>query len=225
MKKTYLKTFNMLTSVILNEFELVISDNGLKYNRYIGEGYTINFIVSKDEIDIFRILRLNSSEFYKGFSSLYDLFDYIVESPYFSRDLYINCPDTIKSKELQERFKLFQEYLIKKRIKKTFNFSKNKNIYHRYIHEAVGGTNVANRVKLYSKLIASKKECRNKFNGHVILRHCKEFKPGPLLRDAMEAYRKTVQDKSKEPFHVYINKLKPEEVIIDFKNVITGLPF
>jgi hypothetical protein len=225
--KTYQKTFVPLINVLLKEMNLVVMNNRLYYRKYIGQGIYNTFEISQDELDVFRILKLDWKVYYNGFNSLEEMFDYVISSSFFNKWLYKTTPKELKGKLIKYNFQLFRDYLQRRDVRKTYVFINNEIFYHKYVRSIVEECNVALKARAYPKLLARRAVERRSFNGHVILRSMpKEFKPGPLLGEYMKYYKDFITQTTKEPFYKLTLTVQHKFLMEDFKRVaLNRLPF
>jgi hypothetical protein len=227
MIKTYKKTFVSLVNVILKEFNLVIRKEGVQFQKYIGEGVNIKFNVTSDELNIFKILKLDYNTFCKGFNSLEEMFAFLTSSPFFKSTLYDKRPKEIKAKLLKHNFELFQKYLQCNKMDKEYTFKRDRTVYYRYVSTIVTDCNIERKVRLYPKLLGKKTVALRKLNGHIVLRYLPDdYKPGPLLGDAIDMYKKRITTITQTPLYEHIIKLPIEDLMDEFKRVTKQiLPF
>lgn len=88
--------------------------NGLYYIQRIGDHYKKEHILSYNFSDIIKILKLNPVKFKEGFSTYKELFDFIIESPYFDKEKFklenLNNTNRVRDRK-RKTYNLFLKYV------------------------------------------------------------------------------------------------------------------
>lgn len=166
--------FNILGNLlgrIFHKFGLKYGEDGL---QYVFRSYTNHvskeIVLSKDMSEILKFLKLDYNKWENGFDNLEEIFQYIIECPYFSTKQILDSGSSIEKRALNRPdFNKFIDYLVDNKIDKEFLFFKNKEQYLSFIDENFKSVGLEEK---YYKHVAKQKmlqDVSKKFNGKIIM--------------------------------------------------------
>lgn len=203
---------SIIIGKILKGAGLKYSEDGLEYLEYdLRENHksvvgSIN--ITKDFSRVLEILELNLSEFRKGFSTAQEFFEFLIKSPYFKPERFINPNKEQHSIVLQK----LEEYLILNNVQKYDA----KNITFEQIKEIFIQIDFDTEI---AKLIAKaerKKGITDKLNGRVILDNIPSFEP-TRIGMALGCFKFSFS--SNKEYVEFMTEHSPEEIFTKFKEV------
>jgi hypothetical protein len=160
-----------LLGKICRRFNLKYGEKGLVYVfRHSDGNYTKDLPVTIDFQKICHFLQLDYQKWQAGFSDLTDLFEWVIECPYFSVQPYLTPTKTLE-RRTKERTTIqsFVEYLQENKIDRTYDYLENRDEYIPWLHENFPEANLVDRIaeeREKERIINSVKE---KFNGKLIM--------------------------------------------------------
>jgi hypothetical protein len=161
---------------ILKSAGLKYSEAGLQYLQYdLRENHKSvvgTLDVTKDFSKILNILELSVEEFNAGFKSTEELIKFVIKSPYFRPDKFINPNKEQRSITLQK----LEEYLI---LNKVENFSP-KDVTFEQIKEMFSNIDFEAEIAKLVEKAEKKNSIVDKLNGRVILDAIPDFEPSKI---------------------------------------------
>jgi len=191
-----------LLGKIAHGFGLKYGFNGLVY-KSIGKRSIKVITLTKDPYTIFNFLGYDFNEFKKGFNSLKDIFNYVINGKYYDKDLF--KPENLKNYDRKRSLKRksFREFLIFSiNTKSKYKFSGD---YTDYIDSVFPGfkEKIQQHIKLEDFQVENNKKFKKLINNN--------FKNNPLLKDIIFYYKK-----SKSNFYDFINDNDYSKILHDF---------
>jgi hypothetical protein len=160
-----------LLGKICRRFNLKYGEKGLIYVfRHSDGNYTKDLLLTTDFSKICNFLQLDYQKWQQGFTDLNDLFQWVINCPYFSVQPYLNPAKNLE-KRAKERTTIqsFIEYIQTNRIDRVYSYLENRDEYISWLDEQF----VAARL---SERIAEEKEkeriinlVKAKFSGRLIM--------------------------------------------------------
>lgn len=197
---------------ILKSAGLKYSEAGLQYIQYdLRENHksvigTID--ITKDFFKILGILELSVDEFKSGFKSTEEFIKFVIKSPYFRPDKFINPNKEQRSIILQK----LEEYLILNKIE-NFGF---KNVTFDQVKETFSNIDFETEIAKLVEKAEKKKTIGDKLNGRVILDAIPSFEPSKigaalgLFKHSFDTYIE---------YSEFMSEHSKEEVFEKFKQV------
>lgn len=161
---------------ILKSAGLKYSEAGLQYIQYdLRENHksvvgTID--ITKDFFKILDILELSTDEFNAGFKTTEEFIKFVIKSPYFRPDKFINPDKEQRSIILQK----LEEYLILNKVE-NFGF---KNVTFDQVKEMFSNIDFESEIAKLVEKAENKKTIGDKLNGRVILDAIPNFEPSKI---------------------------------------------
>lgn len=156
-----------LMGVIFKQFGLKYGHKGLYLNLTEGTTKYGEILISKDPNKIFDFIGLNYLRFKIGFETLEEVFDFVINSPWFSPDLYqfenVNATSRIRDKK-RSSYRAFLLYLSHR--KDTNKFLKNKAWYLEKILSFFPGARV--RYDVAVEAFEKTKKAKLVLNGNLV---------------------------------------------------------
>lgn len=205
-----------LVGKISHRFGCKYSWEGLKYNYRGDNGKVIkNIIISKDNDKILKWLGFDSDRYNLGFDKLEDIFEWVINSKYFSPELY--DPENLshidrKRNQKRQTFQEFRNYISNISYEKTgYKFDRVKENYWNFIDESFPESNFLNEIKKCQEKERLINEIKEKFNGHIIMEIFPELQ-GKELGNVMTNFKDSFQN-----WNEYVMTHTKEEIIENFK--------
>ena len=197
---------------ILKSAGLKYSEDGLEYIQYdLRENHKSvvgSISITKDFSRILEILELDKAEFEKGFKSSTEFIEFVIKSPYFYPEKFINHDKEQRSIILQR----LEEYLILNNVQnhdaKKLTFDRIKELFVNIDFE----TEIANLIAKAER----KKGIIDKLNGRVILDTIPGFEP-KRIGIALGYFKHSFS--SHEEYIEFMTERSKEEVMSKFKEV------
>lgn len=156
-----------LMGVIYKQFGLRYGHRGLRLNLTEGTNKYAEILISKDSQKIFDFVGLSYTRFKLGFNTLEEVFDFVVNSPYFSPDLYqfenVNATSRIRDKK-RSSYNAFLKYIANR--KDTDKFLKNKAWYNERILSFF--PEARPRFEAAVRKYDLEKQAKDRFNGTLV---------------------------------------------------------
>nr|WP_321233847.1 hypothetical protein [uncultured Psychroserpens sp.] len=155
---------------MVRRFNLKYGEKGLLYvyRRTNQDNYSKDIPITLDFEKIFTFLGLDYKVWEIGFASREVLFDWIIESPYFSTAPYLEENKAIQKRKQRTTVIAFIDYLKSNKIEKKPEFLERDdylNTIHNYFPEA----NLLSEIEKEQKRKAYIEVIRNKYNGRIIM--------------------------------------------------------
>jgi hypothetical protein len=218
-----------LMGKIYHKFGLKYGYDGLKYiYRLDNEKKLGDITVTKNMPKAFEFIGLSYEQFEKGFDTVEDIFNFVVESPYFQKEaFYFENLNAINKKRNKRRanYKLFLEFVngtgeYKGRSPlpdKPFQFETDKSKYFQMINDFFPESDFLNQMEILRKKEERKKLIHSKFNGNLIMQKYSDLS-GKNLGFVMGAFACKFTD-----FDSYILHTNEEDIWKDFTSVYKTL--
>lgn len=161
-----------LIGKISRRFNLKYGEQGLAYvYRHESGNYKKDLIITTDFQEISYFLKLNYHQWLKGFENLDSMYQWIIDSPYFSVTPYLEITTTLKNR-LKNRptIQKFIEYLEKNKITKKYNYLENRAEYIPLIHRSFPEAKIRDRIEQEKIPEAINVQIKTKFNGQLIIK-------------------------------------------------------
>lgn len=203
---------SIILGKILKSAGLKYSEDGLQYIQYdLRENHksvvgTID--ITKDFSRVLEILELNDADFKRGFKTSTEFIEFVIKTPYFKPEKFINHEKEQKSIILQR----LEEYLI---INKVENHDA-KNLTFDRVKELFGNIDFETEI---AKLVAKaerKKGIIDKLNGRVILDTIPGFET-KRIGIALSYFKHSFP--THEEYIDFMTEHSKEEVLVKFKEV------
>src|SRR3990167_4440435 len=117
---------------IFRRFNLKYGEFGLAYvfRREKDQRYKKDIILTKSMEDILRFLELSHDKWLTGFESLEEMFDWVINSPYFTVVPFVKLTtNTKKRAKLRTTISKFITYISENKIEKAYPFDSDRTIY------------------------------------------------------------------------------------------------
>lgn len=166
-------SFNDLGNLIgriCKRFNLKYGEHGLMYVYRREEGnYNIDLPITTDFSQICHFLGLDYAVWEKGFDNLENLFAWVISSPYFSVEPYLNAKPIEKRARHRPTIERFLEYLKQHRIQKRYVFEEDKEAYLPTIIEAFPEAKLAEQLEAENSKESRSIAIQAKFNGKHVM--------------------------------------------------------
>lgn len=203
---------NIIIGKILKTAGLKYSEDGLQYiQNDLRENHKVvvgTIDITKDFSKILQILELDPKVFYNGFTSINEVFLFLVSSPYFYAQKFVNYEKEQRSVILQK----LEEYLILNKLESK----EVKKITFEHIKEFFPEIEFD---RLSAELLAKaerKKGITDKFNGRVIMQTIPGFETNKIGL-SMSCFKHSFE--SVEKYTDFLAEHSQEEVMVRFKEV------
>jgi hypothetical protein len=160
-----------LIGKICRRFNLKYGEEGLAYVFRRQDGnYKKDLMVSTDFAEICRFLELDYEQWQQGFDELADVFEWVIASPYFSVNPYLNKSTSLE-KRAKERTTIqeFLAYLEEQGITKEYQYLENRDNYLPWIAEQFPAANLLDRILVQQQLDERSMAVKAKFNGDRLM--------------------------------------------------------
>jgi len=165
-----------LIGKIFHGFGLKYGSYGVKCIQYKGTLKLGEFIVTRDMKEAFSFIGLNYGQFCSGFKDEYEVFDYIMSSPYFNSEMFqwVNLNAVTKKRNTKrENYHKFLEYIEKAGNPIKFTFDYDKTVYWDKIESHFRGCNFYKRVAMIQQKEIQMSNFKEKWNGNMLIKKYK----------------------------------------------------
>ena len=204
-----------LMGKIAHSFGFKYGFEGLVYPmRNFNGRISKDIVISKDNKKIFDFLGLDYSVYEKGFDTMEEIFEFIINGKYFNSKKYdMESLTAIDRKRNRKRksYQDFLKYLSDNRINKSFEF-KPKEYYIEVANSYFPESNLLNEIEKFRKIDEENKNMSKKFNGHLIMSIIPELN-GKELGHVMNDFKSNFDD-----FRSFIIENNSEYILNFFKN-------
>lgn len=173
-----------------------------------------DIVLSKDNHKIFDFLGLDYSVYEKGFDTMEEIFNFIINGKYFNSKKYdMENLTSIDRKRNRKRksYQDFLKYLSDNNINKSFDFQP-KEYYLEVANSYFPESNLLDQIEKFRKIDNENKNMSEKFNGNLIMEVIPELK-GKELGHAMNEFKSNFDD-----FRSYLLENSSEDILNYFKN-------
>jgi len=197
-------------NVMLNMFNLQIEHGKLFYKHKLRFGSIDFAILEMDEEGVQKLADFLELPYIPWGDTAEDLYYALANSKYFNPRVFLS--NISANKEYKE----FCE-IIKKEKPVTLYKPVYTPGYKAYLVDSFFNTKIYFRIKQLTRLGISKKNLRNKFNGHLVMKWVPETKPGRVLKETMEEFKIHIENRFKTNFLEYLAN-RPNRIIrLDFQ--------
>jgi len=199
---------------IAQKLGLKYGQEGLWYNHYHNNQKIGKIMISKDYPKIFKFFGLDYNKWLTGFDSLEDIFEYVINSPYFDSNMY-NMEDSNRIN--RERNLKRASYV------KFLDYIQNNasDIEHTPIeldlvgiHNIFPESNILQEIKRLEYVDALMVYATSKFNGHIAME--KYGISGRELGDCMRHFRSNIEEDFGD-YHEALVMLDEDEIFAFFE--------
>ncbi|MFW6243312.1 MAG: hypothetical protein ACOC2W_04045, partial [bacterium] len=203
-----------LMGKIAHSFGFKYGFHGLIYPmRNFNGRMSKDIVLSKDNKKIFDFLGLDYSVYEKGFDTIEEIFDFIINGKYFNSKKYdmesLTAVDRKRNKK-RKSYHDFLKYLSDNNINKTYEFQP-KEYYIKIADSYFPEANLINEIEKFRKIDNENKQLSEKFNGHLIMSVIPELK-GKELGNAITDFKSNFKD-----FRSYVLENDSNEILNYFK--------
>ena len=148
--------------------------DGFKVKCITENGLTKDIVISKDSKKIFEFLGFDYERYLKGFDTLEEIFEWIINSKYFSYEVFLmdnlNHIDRKRNKK-RATYQKFLEYINTKDLSTLPNtvFYKNKEIYLELVDNYFPEAKLSEKLQELKDKDAFNKAMAEKFNGDLVM--------------------------------------------------------
>jgi hypothetical protein len=167
-------SFNDLSNLlgkIFRRFNLKYGEEGLAYVFRRQDGnYKKDLTISTNFAEICRFLELDYAQWQQGFDELFDVFNWVIASPYFSVNPYVNQSTSLE-RRAKERTTIqkFLVYLEEQKITKEYQYLENRDDYLPWIAEQFPAADLLARIVAEQQLEERSIAFKSKFNGDRLM--------------------------------------------------------
>lgn len=174
---------NNLTGRIAHKFGVKFGHRGLEYMFRTDHGnVSKDVLLTQDPKKIYDFLDYDYDRYSKGFEELEDIFEFVVNSKYFSSEVfqleYLNHENRTRNRK-RKTYQRFLEWLNSREPIK-YEYHKDKDKYLPLIDEHFPEIKIFDQIKLFKEEEAIRKNISKKFNGKIIMSLLSELKGSKL---------------------------------------------
>lgn len=203
-------SYNILGNLIgriYHKFNLRYGEDGL---HYVLRGYNNHIskeiLVSRDLRDMLLFLGLSYKRWEDGFTDVEEIFEYVIECPYFCANSYDPKYFNVQKRAAERPdFNRFLDYLDEKKIDKNYAFDKNKDVYIELI-DGYFHTDLRSKYNAHVERQRILMQVSKKFNGRIVMELV--GLNGKELGEFIGVYKNFYS----EDFEPYILKTSQEEI-------------
>jgi len=130
-----------------------------------------NIVVTRDTAKALEFLGYNSNVFAQGFDNLNDIFDFVINTKYFNRDIFafenLNHINRVRNRK-RKVYAQFLDYIQDKNISTHYIFNSDKTVYQQIIDQAFPEIYLFKSLERINQEIQLAKNIKNKLNGIII---------------------------------------------------------
>ena len=164
--------FSNIIGKFFHKFGLSYGWDGLKYKYRNFNGIVVeDILVSTDIEDILYFGGFDYDRYLLGFDKLEDIFNYIIDSKYFTSDIFqMSALTRIDRKRNAKRktYQQFLKYINENNITKNYIFDDKEN-YLQIVNDFFKDSDLINKIKHLDKSNDLKLALKEKFNGNLIM--------------------------------------------------------
>jgi hypothetical protein len=182
-----------LMGKIAHKFGLKYAPEGLLYPfRNFNGRLSQNIFISDDNYKIFEFLGFDYNRYLKGFDTLEEIFDYVINSKYFDSEMFdlknLNQKDRKRNRK-RKTYNQFIEYIKVNNINKKYEF-KHKDEYIVDIDKFFTESKLIQKLKELKIKDSINQESNKKFNGRLVMEKYPDLK-GKELGNLMSNFMKS----------------------------------
>lgn len=197
-------------------------DYGLKLvYRHEDGGRKFERIISRNPIKIFEFLGFEWNKYEKGFNTVEDIFDFVIESKYFNTDIFqyeqLDHQNRTRNKK-RKNYAAFLEYIIG--LEKHYTYA-SKDEYVE-LAEKFFSIDLRSQINNWKNIVDEQKRASAKFNGNIVMEHFPL--QGKQLGECMERFRNYVDSLSESVdkeihYHQWILNNDESQILATFANI------
>jgi hypothetical protein len=169
--------------------------------------------LSKDPKRIFEFLGYDYERFQKGFDTLEEIFEYVINGQYFDHSIFLmenlNHIDRKRNKK-RKSYQEFLKYIENKGIDDTYDFNKDNSNYIDLIHQSFPEVDLKGKIEQLTKKDKENQELNSKFNGRFIMDIFPEL-TGKELGNMITNFHKSFDD-----YREFGLKHSSDEIMFEF---------
>jgi len=177
------------------EARLKYGHDGLYLTVYLNSNRKENIFISDDNNKIFEFLGFDYNRYLKGFDTLEEIFDYIIDSKYFDSEMFdlenLNQKDRKRNRK-RKTYNQFIEYIKVNNINKRYEF-KHKNEYIEDVDKFFPESKLIQKLEDLKIKDSINQETNKKFNGKLVMKKYPDLK-GKELGHIMSEFMKSFDD-------------------------------
>ena len=177
------------------EARLKYGHDGLYLTVYLNSNRKENIFISDDNNKIFEFLGFDYNRYLKGFDTLEEIFDYIIDSKYFDSEMFdlenLNQKDRKRNRK-RKTYNQFIEYIKVNNINKRYEF-KHKNEYIEDVDKFFTESKLIEKLEDLRIKDSINQETNKKFNGKLVMKKYPDLK-GKELGHIMSEFMKSFDD-------------------------------
>ena len=184
-----------LIGKISRRFNLKYGEKGLAYvyRRELGN-YKKDLIVTTNFQEITNFLKLDYSQWLKGFNNLEEIYQWAIDSPYFSVEPYKKRSTTLNHRiKNRPTIQKFIQYIEKNNITKSYNYLDNRAEYIPLIDRSFPQANLIERIQQEKTEEEIVKQLIAKFNGKLVMKLIPELS-GKELGEFIVRFKKQFEN-------------------------------
>lgn len=182
---------------IAHHFGLKYGWNGLYYPfRNFNGRLSKNILISTDNHEIFNFLGYDFDRYKEGFTTLIEIFDYIIDGKYFNNKTFLmeNLNAIDRKRNLKRKtYQQFLQYVENNSVESNYEFKKDKSAYLDLIDDTFPKAKLKWNISELKRLDDENKELNAKFNGKTIMAKYPTLK-GKELGNTITKFRDSLGD-------------------------------
>lgn len=214
--KFFISTYNYLSfndlgnliGKICRRFNLKYGEKGLAYvYRRELSNYKKDLLLTTDFKEITDFLKLDYDQWLIGFNDLEEIYQWVIDSPYFSVEPYLQRSTTLNYR-LKNRptIQKFIQYIENNKITKSYHYLKNREEYIPLLKQSFPDSNLLQRIQQEKKEEELVKQVIAKFNGKLVMQLVPELS-GKKLGEFIVSFKQQFED-----FQEYVLQNNTEEI-------------
>lgn len=206
--------FSNLVGKAVHKFGLKYGHSGLRFPfRNFSGRMTKDIVISKSPEKIFEFLGYDFERFDKGFDTLQEIFDFIIDNKYFNYTSFLmenlNQIDRKRNKK-RPTYQMFLKYMKDNDIKVEYDFDPDKSVYIDMIEDFFPESNLRGEIEKLTKSDEENYTIRKKFGGKSIMKVYPGLE-GIELGRVMDQFYKSFED-----FRSFALEHSGEEIMKEF---------
>ena len=195
-----------LIGKICRRFNLKYGEKGLAYvyRRELGN-YKKDLTITTNFKEISNFLKLNYDKWEKGFNNLEEIYQWVIDSPYFSVQPYLLRSTTLNNRiKNRPTIQKFIEYIEKNNVTKTYNYLENRSEYIPLIDRSFPKVNLRDLIQQEKTEEEIIKQVIAKFSGKLVMKLIPQLQGKELgefivsFKDLFDDFQKFILESSQE---------------------------
>lgn len=184
-----------LLGKMFRRFNLKYGERGLHYvYRGADEHYKRDILLTREHRRIFAFLELDHAPWEAGFADLEAMFRWVVGSPYFSVEPYVErAPSTERRRRQRKTFREFVEFLAREGITSAYPYHRDRSLYIPKIAGFFPEVGLEDEIAAEDERGRRRELMRAKFNGRIVTALIPDLQ-GPALGRFMSAFKTHLDD-------------------------------